>query len=250
MKILARMTVKRRTHMACLMAGCGLMAIAATGVSAHAAIIQIDLSDSGSVSPDSTWNELTTVGDYSGLKDTTGAVTSVGLDYDQGNAFGVAEKAVSLTGYAFDGDPIWDPVVNDGWEMKRDDPPTYIQYFTVTLTGLNNAINYKIEIASTSNGGFSNDISIDGSYGDSTPNGDNFSPKVDGRNNGNIIVWNSVAPASGKIVVTIAETQAYGGQSEISALRLIEIPEPATLSLLALGTTLIIWKKSRRYGNR
>ncbi len=105
---------------------------------------------------------------------------------------------------------------------------------TVTFSGLPPDAIYRIEhLAARAIGFRIADYLVNGSYADSTPNGDDFDARLDGWVGGNILTWNAVAVRpSGEIVLTVTDVQDFG---YLNASRLERISEPATTMMLILG---------------
>ena len=109
---------------------------------------------------------------------------------------------------------------------------------TVRFEGLTGSW-YKLEIVSSHSTDSSNpieDITVNGLFADTIPNGDNYDAHNDGFNSGNLLVWNNVTPIENQITVTMSVEISRTGF--INAIQLI--PEPATSMLLVLGGIVIL----------
>ena len=81
------------------------------------------------------------------------------------------------------------------------------------------------------------DYLVNGNFGDSAHNGDDFFSLADGWNGGNIISWNNVvADDNGEITLTVTDVQEFG---YIGASRLSIIPAPGAFALLGIAGVVV-----------
>ena len=187
-----------------------------------------------------TWNEVASTG-ASGmaLVDSTGAATGVTLTLSLPT---FPNSIEDINGTWSHGDVDWIDVdaVKDLFYASSAS--------SVTLAGLVPNASYTIDhlaarwssaTASTA------DYSIGGSFGDSTPDGDDFNARLDGYRDGNYLTWNNaVADGSGTIVLNVGGAQ-YG---YLTATRITSaaVPEPSTFALLGIGSVCIGFVGIRR----
>lgn len=108
---------------------------------------------------------------------------------------------------------------------------------TVTFNGLVPNGTYRFDHLAARNFSATADYIIGGSFGDSTPSGDDFDSQIDGFTNGSFITWNTVtADGSGQLVLDITDLNTFG---YLSASRLTgptaAVPEPSTAVLLSIA---------------
>ena len=109
---------------------------------------------------------------------------------------------------------------------------------TVRFEGLTGS-RYKLEIVSSRSTDSSNpiaDITVNGLFADTLPNGDDYDAHIEGFDNGNLMIWNNVAPVSGQISVAVSVQSGRTGF--LNAVHLI--PEPASMMLLVIGGIVIL----------
>jgi hypothetical protein len=214
----------------------GLLATTAilAGV-ANAAVVQVDVnSDPGSPAP-AGWNALDDPVDViDDLLDTEGSATGIGIETsgwtDSGRGgYRGSYAEVAAEDYFFIG----------GGSSA-----------TVTLTVTNAAESYIIEIWSSRSGGPGpSDWTVNGSFGDATDtdnnihNGDDFDAVVNGYNGADIMTFSGVtADGSNQIVISATARANYG---LLNAIRVTEVPEPATMSVLGLGGLVLLRRRKR-----
>ena len=174
-------------------------------------------------------------------------------DFNTGLGTGVSVTTASWSDEQFDsdlwtaGDKLW---MDDG---AGDDAFTDGSgSATITFDNLLGVL-YRVAVVSSLDASGSQDISIAGSFADMNVNGtigvdgDNFNPRNDGRNPGNWLIWTEVAPVSGQIVIDFAFNS---GDASVNAVRLLEVPEPATGLIAALGAGALVASYRRRRRRR
>lgn len=106
---------------------------------------------------------------------------------------------------------------------------------TVTYSGLTPGQAYRFDHVAARSLGDDRiaDYLVNGSFADTTPNGDDFNSLLDGWDGGNILTWNSVlADSAGQITLTVTDVQGFG---YVTASRIGLVPAPASAALLGLG---------------
>ncbi len=103
---------------------------------------------------------------------------------------------------------------------------------------------YRLTIIAVRDAGQTASISIDGSFGDSTPNGDTYNQRSQWEA-GNVLVWNSLTPDNSG-VITITATRVGAQFTFVNGFILEEvIPEPASMALMGLGSMLLFGRTRR-----
>jgi hypothetical protein len=109
---------------------------------------------------------------------------------------------------------------------------------------------YRVEVLSSmvGNPNYMADISIGGTFADSNyqnipgVNGDNFNALIDGRDAANWLIWSDVTPIEGMIQVDV---QGLGSAGALNGIRLTEVPEPMTISVMALGALGLLRRRKK-----
>ncbi|GEM_PF-6754367 len=191
--------------------------------SANTLLIDFGTEVTGTASLGGTWNELQTDVSSGLLYSDGSAATGIGID--------LTNAATSTTDQG-----VWGGGGDKSWvdgEATRD----YVwngSEFTITLTGLNNSLDYTLSLVAVRNGG-SNRI---GTY---TVQGLTTSDEVASSSynaataftNQSILNWTSVSPTAGEIVITA--TPDSGDTVFVNALQVVAIPEPGTLGLVLIS---------------
>jgi hypothetical protein len=113
------------------------------------------------------------------------------------------------------------------------------QTITITIGGLDGPM-YDIEVVASKSG-----TEFVGSYelqygAGQTSKVDDFSSRYDGYDGGEWLSWSSIAPDSADEIVLVVEREA------VNAMRILEVPEPATMALLGIGTLGVTVLRRRR----
>ena len=106
---------------------------------------------------------------------------------------------------------------------------------------------YRVEALSSMVGNtYTADISIGGVFADSNyqnipgVNGDDFDARNDGRQTANWLIWSDVVPVGGEIRIDVVTDGSAGA---LNGIRLTEVPEPASMGLLALGGLALLKRR-------
>lgn len=208
----------------------GLVNIAA--VSEAAMDVRIDFQNGGAT-PSGNWNTI----ELSGYT----TVTSGLKDYNTGLATTVSTVGVNWG--SFTHSEIWTPPVD--WVETNAAIDGFCGHGTSTQTfsGLNSLKQYKVEVVSAESGLPTVTFTINGLYADT-----NYDNTMTGnvsqdwnmqtaRTNQDWMIWSSITPnAAGDLVVT--SVSSPGAWAAFNAVRISEIPEPATMAILGLGALL------------
>jgi len=200
------MKVRKTTTVLCAI---GLL-FAMIGIT-QATVIKIDVHNQAAA-PGSEWNTVTTASSYA-LDDIYGNPTGISVGIagsfvkTSGDAAATGQFAVSaphLAAGAADYFYIYSP--NTG---------------TFTFSGLDDNKKYAFHVVSSrSSGSRRCDITVGGSFADTTPNGDDFNPVTDGYTNGRLLVWDQVAPSGGQIPLAVQGVSGMVGY--LNAIQLTE----------------------------
>ena len=197
----------------------------------------------GSLDVGGTWNSIVTPNNDLAAGSVVNSASAVvaGVSINTSN---FRSAALANTG-SWAGSTPWvdlDAATNTWYYGGTDATPA-----TIIISGLTD-LEYKLDFlairSSTPASERSADYDVNGSFGDSTPDGDNFNANIDGWNGGNVLGWSSITPAGGTISITITKIDGanYG---YATALRLTAIPTP---SAAAGGLALLVITTLRRRG--
>lgn len=210
---------------------------------ASAQIILLDFNTTQTPAPTigGTWNSLASPSTLNTVVDSENNTLS-GVTVDFSNA---GDSGISMG--------------SRGSDISFADLGAYGDYFffgsavtgTVTISGLDDNFTYQVDLVSaqsTTSSPRIADFSINGSFGDSTPNGDNFDGNLDGWIDGDSIMWSSVSLSNvsggtGDIVLTVSVPSGNTGM--INALRVTTIPEPSTIAFAGLACVLLLGLRRR-----
>lgn len=206
-----------------------VMMILAVSVPAQAALldVRVDFQNGGAV-PAGNWNDI----EWSSY----GTTTSGLKDYNTGLATTVA--TVGTTWGSFDWGETWPTAVDWVEQAAAIDGFAGARASTQTFSGLDSGKQYKVEVVSAESG-LPNKctLTINGSYADTnydnnmTGNVSQNWDMVAARANHDWMIWSSIAPdANGDLVISLTTGGDWG---VINAARILEVPEPSTLVLLA-----------------
>jgi hypothetical protein len=226
-----------------LVAVAGLL-LALSGASADAAAIvagrQIGLAPGSTPTDDvgNDWFDFNSTGVYNAIHDLDG----VAVD-------GVSVTVVGGVGFNGAGENNWVGLSTNGGGAPAefvDSVTTDLLYnnVTITISGLDTGLSYDIYSVSHGGGsGYDNTLDThtvigDVSYGSSTHS------RGAARLNGAFHTFLGVSPdVSGQIV--LQTTQPSGSNAAFNGVLINAVPEPATMSLLALGGLAILRRRSR-----
>ncbi|WFB35820.1 PEP-CTERM sorting domain-containing protein [Kiritimatiellota bacterium B12222] len=117
--------------------------------------------------------------------------------------------------------------------------------FSITLTGLDDALTYDISMVAARNGGTNRvgTYTVQGltTTDDVSSAGINIATSFSNRT---LLNWSAVSPISGEIVLTA--TPDSGQTVFVNAMQIVTIPEPGTLMLVGIAGGVLILSRLRR----
>jgi PEP-CTERM motif-containing protein len=119
----------------------------------------------------------------------------------------------------------------------------HVSEVTVVLTGLDDGKVYEVGLISSTNSASANsatyvvqDLPFDGSADGRWHCG------IDGYYWGDWMTWSSVTPVAGEVTLTVRH-DTVADRGRLNAMRIAEVPEPATLAVLGLGALAAMWRR-------
>jgi len=207
--------------------------------------IRIDFCDTAS-DPAGNWNEVNTSGATDLMDYGTGLATAVDItlhsDFKKSGSTGNWDSANHAG-------PDWldaskNAVSDRLWASSYNVIP-------ITVKELDPAKVYKIELVASANGNSYDSSDYKSEIYQIGADAKTFNPLVDGWANGDWMTWNNVSPsAGGEIAISISRDPANVGNADywapVGAMRVLEVPEPATLLILGIGGLGALVRRRRR----
>ena len=208
--------------------------------SLNAAVIQIDFAsvgDSGIANPGGNWNIIANAN--------RNATTSNLIDINSGSSTGIDVTGAGFTSFSFS------PSGPGGFSPQKDWVDTnasqdsfLVENGTATLT-FSNLPNAPARLEVVSSGEFNTTTALtangaaapDNFDGDAGLDSSNFNESTQTYTPGNWLIWDSITPVGGEIVISLSDNSGVGNGADINAIRLATVPEPGTYVMFA---TIII----------